>query len=262
MATVTEIPESRKWTDDPPSLITAWQCLGEFDDQLARIAARSAIPTAYLSEFGTLYRQPLQIDEVGFKQYRVTAAYAPVKYETGQWTFDFDTTGGTVHISTAREHINTYPSGGDIHKCSINVKQDGTVEGADISIPALKFTIRYRHPHGVVTMPFVKNLARITGAVNSTPMLTFAAGELLYAGATGSDGTEAEAELAHSFIASENATGLSFGAITGINKGGHELLWVEHVKKEESGKASTQPVRVHIERVYPALDIASIVGFS
>lgn len=254
---------SRSSTDNPPTMTLRGTAVGEFHEAVARINVRASTAGAIITpDLGTLWRQDMRFTAAGFAKYDVEIPYSAVKRETGSYSWSFDTTGATVHITTAKEHIQTYPSNMDIHKGSIGVQADGSVEGADVVIPALKLNITYRHPHGVITIPFVKQLARATGRTNSDTFLTFQPGELLYLGSTGADGTESDAEVTHQFAASENAASLDFGDITGIVKQGHHYAWVEHQRKTESGKGSTQPVRVHVERVYDDTNFFSVFGFS
>ncbi|MDG4904803.1 hypothetical protein P9279_30575, partial [Mesorhizobium sp. WSM4962] len=80
-----------------------------------------------------------------------------------------------------------------------------------------------------------------TGTVNSTPMLQNAPGEVLFLGARGSDGTDAEASVSYGFAISSNASGLSFGDITGIVKTGHEVAWIKYKDDTQDGKPTRVP---------------------
>lgn len=258
-----EKPQSRSSTDNPPTMTLRGQAVGEFDEHLARINVRASTAGAILTpDLGTLWRQDIRMTAVGYCIYDVEIPYSGVKRETGSYTWNFDTTGATVHITTSKEHIASYPTNGNVHKGSINVRPDGEVEGTEIIIPALKLVVQYRHPHGVVTLPYIKQLARATGRTNADGFLTFDPGELLFLGATGSDGTEADAEVSFQFAASENASDLNFGDITGIVKKGHHYAWVEHKAATSDGRPATQPSIVHVERVYDEIAFATALGWS
>jgi hypothetical protein len=58
-------------------------------------------------------------------------------------------------------------------------------------------TAEFRHRQGIETIPFAKQLARLTGKFNSAPFLAFAAGEVLYLGSTGGDGSNAKARCSN-----------------------------------------------------------------
>jgi hypothetical protein len=262
-----EAPGSGTITSEPPTKTLRYIASGSEDDHYIWSFALGATPAIIPTPRGTLYRQDLRIDPGGWGIRNVTVPYAASKRNSGDLSFTFDTTGATVKIKCAKEHIASYgPSGQsaalNVHKGAIGVKQDHDVEGADIVIPGLKFSVSYKHPLGVVTMPYVKALARVTGSTNQLPFLTYAAGELLFLGATGSDGIDADAIVNYHFVADENAVGLKFGNIMNVNKPGHHVAWVEFSPKTEGGRKATQPSVVHIERVYDPRDFELTFGWS
>jgi hypothetical protein len=139
------------------------------------------------------------------------------------------------------------------------------VQGAEIIIPALKISVHYSHPAAVITIARIKYLADITGMVNSDDFFGFAAGEVLFLGASGSEGTDAETEVTYQFAMSANADSLTIGDVTGIVKDGHELAWIKYkdAVDTEGGKdlPVKQPEFVYIERVYETVDLALALGF-
>jgi hypothetical protein len=66
----------------------------------------------------------------------------------------------------------------------------------------------------------------------------------------------------YQFVASVNASGLSLGGISSIVKGGHHYAWIEFKDAVVSGKPARQATRVNIERVYDAINFASVFGWS
>lgn len=259
-----ETPDSRQETFDPPTYTLIYKANGEQDDAIVQAYAIAATPSVVFRAAGALYRKDIKRDPDGSHQYIVTATYEKRERGStpvGDFTFSFDTTGATVNIKAAKEHIASYPDDGDWHKGAIGVKADGDVEGADIIIPALKLTYNFKHPQAIVTESFARTLATVTGRTNSATFRGFQAGELLFLGATGSDGTEAEAEVSYQFAASENVTDLSIGEITSIAKKGHELVWISFTDGVESGEAVRKPKRVHVERCYDSFDFSSVFGW-
>src|SRR5690606_18604713 len=102
-----------------------------------------------------------------------------------------------------------------------------------------------------------KTLAALTGSVNNTPFKSFAAGEVLFLGASGSTRENEDGdtvwEITFSFAASPNVTGLTVGDITGIEKRGWDYLWVRYADAVD-GEAHVlvkKPVAVYVEQVYP-----------
>lgn len=257
-----ERPNSREYSDIPPGLTTRWRASGEPDPAIVQAAARSLTPIAQTISAGVVYRQNIAVADAGHRLYDVTVTYGQKRHNVGDWSFSFDTTGGTLRITAAKEHIRSYPDDGNTHKGTIGVKPDGDPEGCDIIIPAMKLSVTFRHAQGAVGIGFVKTLARATGHTNSDSFLTFAPGELLFLGGTGSDGREAEAEVTYHFAASENAVGLQYGDIDSIAKKGHEYIWVEFEQKDSAGKAATVPKLIHVERVYDPISFSGTFGWS
>lgn len=258
-----EDPQSRNQeSGDSQSHELVFIANGETDDFIVHNYAIFTAPTAVARPTGILYRTGIRVESIGWALYRVTANYGSRKATPGSYTFNFDTTGATINIKCAKSHIKSYPVDGDWHKGALNVKKDGDVEGADIVIPALKLTYTFKQPQGIVTEDYANQLARVTGTTNLNPYRVYAAGELLFVGGTGSDGSDAEAEVSYQFIASQNVTGISIGGISGIAKNGHDYAWVEFEDDVHSGEAVQRPKRVHVDLIYDSTDFASALGWS
>ncbi len=261
-----ERPESRSVSllGDQPTAELVYKAVGNANELEVQAYALGATPRFVSTYSGTLYRQTIGLIPDGFAQYIVTVPYGRNKRDNGDFTFDFDTTGGTVNIKAGKEHIASYPedmANPDPLGGCLNVKEDGEVEGAEIVIPALRFSVRFRHPAGVVTLDYVKLLSNATGRMNSATFLGFAPGELLFVGASGSDGSEADAEISYQFIASANATGITVGGVTGIDKLGHNYLSIESADAVADGGPGKEVKRVHIDRVYESMDFAAVLGW-
>jgi hypothetical protein len=85
---------------------------------------------------------------------------------------------------------------------------------------------------------------------------------VLFLGAEGSQGTDAETEVTYHFAAEKNLSGLVIGAISGIQKDGHDLLWLtweDEVTPE--GYPALKPRTVYVERVYERVNFAALFGF-
>lgn len=182
----------------------------------------------------------------------------------------FDTSGGTAHITQAIKGAGTnngerrWGSGGEngapYAEHAIGV--DGnSVNGVDIVIPQLTWTETYDVPSQYVTSAYIKNVASLTGTVNSAAFRTFAAGEVLFVGASGSQEWDAEKgngpwTLAFKFIASPNAgagqtvPALEVGSITGIEKRGHDYLWVRYEDSVTDDTLIKKPKHVYVNKVY------------
>ena len=261
--TIKERPGKRQSGHNPPSETREYRIAGTANSDFARAIALAGTPTVLATGMGILYREDVKLLEHGFNVYYATVPYGARKNATGQWTWDYDTTGGTLHIKASKSTVARYAPAGKTaadHKQLIGVHGD-EVDGTDIVVPALKINARYRHPMATITLPFVKNLARLTGKVNSDPFLTFAGGEVLFLGSRGSDGTEAEAEASYSFACSENLQNVIIGEITVAKKDGWDYFWLEWEDYADGGKPAKKPRAIHVERVYDRIPMAASLGF-
>lgn len=258
-----ERPDSRQSSGKEPSILLKYNAHGTQDEQYVHSYALAATPSIYSTIYGTLYRQDIQVNPAGFNLWLVDVPYGKNKHATGQFRLTFDTTGGTVHITASKETIKSYSTGNPFipsHKQAIGVNGDN-VEGTEIVIPALKLTAHFRHPQSVITLARIKALANITGTVNKDTFLTFEPGEVLFLGCSGSEGTDAETEVAYQFACSANAEGLSIGDVANVAKKGWEHLWISFKDDEDDGFPTKRPEFVYVERVYEETDLATALGF-
>lgn len=255
-----ERPNSRQSSGREPEVIFTFGSVGEVNEQTVHAYVLINTPTSYASIYGTLYRQDIQLDPVGFDQFTITVPYRRNNRTPGSYSWSFDTTGGTALVVMSKETRASYPAGAPDHKQLIDVQGD-TVNGTEIVIPSGRFTVNFRHPLGVVTQAKMNQLMDLTGTVNDSPFFGRAAGEVLFLGATGSDGSDAEAELAYQFAVSKNATGLSFGDIAGVAKKGWDVVWVRPESGVDTGNSVKKPQFVYVERVYEEVDLATELGF-
>ena len=249
---------SRASTHTPPSKTYEYYAMGSGDADFVRTWALLALPETVNHEQGTLFRDNLQVRPRGYQQWVVIVQYT--RRKTFEW--DFDTTGGTIHISTSLETRNSYGTSTPIdYKQSIDVRPSGDVVGTEKIIPALKINATFTHPPGIVNLGYARTLAGITGTVNSTPFLTFRPGEVLFLGASGSDGADTESRVRYQFAMSENADGLSIGDIVGIAKKGWDYIWIRFEDEETGGYTARVPKWAYVERVYEEIDLAAFLGF-
>ena len=103
-----------------------------------------------------------------------------------------------------------------------------------------------------VTQAYKAILFALTGRLNAAPFRGFAAGEVLFLGASGSKRGEEDWEITFRFAASPNVSGLSVGNITGIIKRGWDYLWVRYEDVEDTAAKAIvkRPVAAYVERVY------------
>jgi hypothetical protein len=187
-----------------------------------------------------------------------TADYAFDYLETDEWTLQINAGSGTVKITSSFETLRYSAPGRtapDFQR-AIDV-QDGKPQGVDRVIPATKMTLTYRLSRPANPFAFAALSSALTGTVNISSMLGHSAGELLYLGGDGNFGNKIDPEMQFSWAASKNAS-LSIGSIAGVEKRGHEYLWVIY-EDELSGSGSdryvtTRPRSVYVERIYTQED--------
>jgi hypothetical protein len=264
----TESRDSRKTSANPISQTLVFTAAGSNDAAYVLAYATAATSSVASTVYGTLYRQDIQVDPLGFEVWKVTVPYATAKRETGSYRLSFDTTGGTVHVTASKETLGKYAKTGETapdYKQLIGVNGED-VGGADIVIPALKLTCHYKHPAAVISLSRIKYLANITGTVNSSTFLTFAAGEVLFLGCSGAEGTDAETEIQYQFACSANAASLTIGEIADVVKRGHDLAWIKYQDATDTAGGTTYPVKkpqfAYVERMYEEIDLALALGIS
>jgi hypothetical protein len=133
------------------------------------------------------------------------------------------------------------------------------VQGIDVVVPAMKFQINYRQPKATISNAYVAILENLTGCVNDATFYTRAAGEVLFLGASGSQGTNSDPEITYNFLRSANVSGLTIGDIASVAKKGHEVLWCVFCEEKTDAMIVKRPLAIKIERVY---DLVSFTGLA
>jgi hypothetical protein len=264
-----ERPGSGRMTLEPPTYTLDYVSEGLVDEYAVHAFAISATAETIAHPIGILHRQDVALEPQGHDVYFISVTYAKKKKETGSWSFSFSTTGGTTHIE------NSGPFGGTIATYKQDPADDDPdyndvigyvtadrVDGVDKITPTLKFTIHYKHPMGVITIARMKLISQVTGTVNSTAFLGFAPGEILFLGADGSEGTDAETEISYHFEASQNATGLAVGGVTVTTKNGHDYAWIRYKDVDSDDNPTRVPRYVMVERIYTRTNFGAVLGIS
>ena len=204
-----------------------------------------------INEYDDLFIDQISRERIGPDSWNFTANYSTSTPPVGSTTVSIDTTGATVLQSYAINQAS-FPAPGETavdYGTAIDV-QDGAPKGVQRVIPALKINVRSKIAKNYISSPvaYAKLVSRHTGWLNSTPMFDgeFAAGELLFMGATG-EVIAKEPLLTFVFIASENVDALQVGNIMDIPKAGHDYLWLDH---RESKDPNTKTKSVVLRAAY------------
>jgi hypothetical protein len=264
MATLTEKIDSREWTTgDRPSVKMRYILDGTSDDLTARTLLLNSTPTSYdglVRDECSL--EPIFVDAAsGQGKWDCTVRYVLRDIET-EAAWSFDTGGGTQHITQSLDTVASYaPSGSTAPDFAgaIGVTHD-SVEGVDIAVPVYQFSATRSLPEAVVTPAYRYTLFQLTGKVNDAAWEGYAAGEVLFLGASGAKRGSGDWEIAYRFAASENKTDLTVGDITGIGKKGWEYLWVRYADSEDETAKSIvkKPIAAYVEKVYEEADFTQL----
>lgn len=180
----------------------------------------------------------------------------PTAREVGESEYSFDTGGGSQKITqsfgtTSYAATGTAPD----YKGAVGVTKDG-VEGVDITIPVYNWTEKVIIPASSVDEAYKLALAAATGKTNDATFRGFAAGEVLFLGASGSQRGVEDWEITFRFAASPNTTGITIGDMEDIQKGGWQYLWVRYEDTEDDDAKAIvkRPVAVYVETVYRSTD--------
>lgn len=260
-----EKPTSRSGAITARTQDRMWYASGSVDENFVISYALAATPAVISTPQGTLYRQDVKYDWSAPDYCNVTVPYGPNSRATGSVKITFDTTGGTFNLKASYQTMGSYKQPADAGAIpsqggAIGVHGD-EVDGVDVTIPALKISATFRHPAGVITLAQIKALARATGMVGSAPFLTFQPGEVLFLGCTGSDGTDAEAEITYQFAMSENLQNQLIGGITVVEKQGWDVSWIQFADNVDAGKPIKPPKYIRVERVYRRTNLGLLLGF-
>ena len=223
-------------------------------DTAVRAASAATVTSAATSR--TLYRQSISYESKGAGVWDFTIPYGPHETknadDTPEAEFSFDIGTENTKIFTSLATVNKYPAltAPDL-KGAINWNGK-EAEGVDIMIPKCSLSYKQIIADSTFDATYRRNLSLLVGKVNDGTWEGYSAGELLLTSVSGSFRFKnTDWEISFNIAVSENKSGLSIGAITGITKKGWDYLWVKHKKKiDGDAKFVLEPEYVYVEQVY------------
>lgn len=240
----------------------SWLIRGTDDPTAARSALLSPLQTLYdVYSYDGLRLESLSRSLLGPESWEFTGQYGDFP-AVGEYKLAIDTTGGMARTTYATVQ-NAYPRAGFTATNFGNAVdvQDGEIRGVDIIVPALRLTVTAQIDFGLLTSPvaYAKTIAAATGSMNNATFLDFAAGELLFAGATGPIIDDRNPTLTFEFIASQNFANLNIGGFPSVTKRGHDYAWVSYrrVLDSSTNRLSVEPVAMYIAKVYGETDFGN-----
>lgn len=252
--------------------------LGTQSEITAANGALLIAPLAYLVNDEWLVRQEVSPQPTGPDSWDVTVRFGSEdqrksreKPQPGTWHFSFDTAGGTHKITQSLKNVwrGERSSSNPAPDLLGAIGYDGKkVQGVEIVVPKLEFSITAYYAPQAVTTTFMANIARNTGKTNNDPWLGFAAGEILFLGGSGNG----DIPLVHGqrvkpisvtfkFAASENRENIKVGDILVPSKKGWEYLCVKYEKVEDAGFVFPIPVHAYVDQVYEDTSFRNLFQF-
>lgn len=240
---------------DPQEQQDLWDQEEAEHNQNIDVHVRDAVEDVAPATHDGKYLDDIRVEEVAEETWYVTAVYAGNEFSVvGNSSFAFEIGGATQHITQSLATVNSYAAGGGTapdFKGAINVS-GGEVKGVDIHLPTYSFSERHIKSADDVDTAYKATLFSLVAKTNNAAFKGLAAGECLLVAVHGSTNADGNWDIEFRFAGSANKTGLSVGAITGIEKKGWEYLWVLYEDKEDTTakKLVKQPIAAYVEKVY------------
>ena len=179
--------------------------------------------------------------------------------EVGDSSYSFDTGGGSQHItqtSTWTSYPGTSSGSPDFDGA---IEFDGqNVNGVDVVIPQYQWSETHIKSAASISDSYKQTVAGLTGKVNNASFKGFAAGSVLFLGASGTrTGTE-KWSVTYKFAYSPNQSNLSVGAITGITKQGWQYLWVLWEDQAGTDQILKATKAVYVHTIYESGDFSQL----
>jgi len=266
---------------DPPTTIQErWTSRGGASDSIelhyiVSGSASDAVIRAYValqapSTYAGLFRQAISINPLSADAvlneawWEVTVPYRPRQPgqddppQTGDSRFEFDTTGGTQHITQSLETITSVGGNPGIIPTpdfggAIGVSAD-SVDGTDIIIADPKFNETHYLAVAGMTQSYRNLLIAMTGTVNNAPFRGYEAGEVLFLGARGGPRGDDDWEVGFAFAVSLNRQDIEIPNIELFDAEGWDYVWVYYLALDDVGAIVKRPAAAYVERVYERSD--------
>jgi hypothetical protein len=205
-------------------------------------------------------RVSYDVEQIADRIWVGTVNYGYNKKDVGDIEYNFDTGGGSQKITQTISPLSVtkYGTNAPDFKGAINVDSN-SVNGVDIIVPVYSFSETRIVDNDDVGASLKSALFNLTGKTNNAAWHGFAAGEVLFMGASGSrHGRRGDWEINFKFGASPNKTNITIGTISGISKKGWEYLWVLYEKSTDQNCLIQVPKAVYVHQVYASGDFSAL----
>lgn len=237
----------------------------DFEPHEAAAALLSSAPSSYSGL--TLLRYAVKPTETKKLYFGSTEYGKRKKREIDTFEFDFEI-GVRTEKRTQSIATTSYTASGTApaFQNAIGVQGD-RIEGVDINVPTYAFSYTAYKDLSSVNATFKNNLYNCAAKVNSASFTVdgqaFAAGELLFLGATGSLRRSDQWQITYRFEASKNVSGLTIAGITGISKKGWEFLetlYQDVIDTVSGNFVVKRPKAVYVHQVYETANFSTYLG--
>jgi len=206
------------------------------------------------------------VEYVGPNIWIVAVHYGPLdnKQRTtstaSEYSFEIGT--ATEHVDVSLATYGSYGTNPPDYKQLVNVStKDGklSVGGADILKPHYEFGQSKIYSDAYLTTAKKLAWANMVATLNAAAFQGMEASSVIYLGCSGNKRGRGDWEVTHRFGYSKNRTAVTIGAITGIEVGGWEYLWVVFDEEEDATAKVVKavPKWVYVEQMYEQTDFSA-----
>lgn len=185
--------------------------------------------------------------------------------DVGEVRLRCSTRGGLKKILVSKATKTKVAAGGANprdFKQAIAVTAEGEVQGCEIVIPAMRFSLDFRHPNATITQAYFATVRGLTGKTNNATFYGQPAGSILFEGGDGDQASNSDPQWSYSFIGGENLAAQLVNGIGPFDANAHDYVWVYFTNEEQTldgvQKSVRVPQAVYVERVYDAGDFSTL----
>jgi len=235
-----------------------------FSDAITILVATA--PASQVINGETILLQSIGTSPLGCDNWSAEANYSreagPREKTAGESYFNFEVGTENQHIthSLSTPHtLGTAPA----QDGAIRVSGSGAakkIEGTDIPFPVSSFSETHYLASGTVTTAYKKIVAGLTTQTNAAIFRDYAIGEVLFAGATGTQRGNDVWEVTYKFLVKNNEAAFGVTGVAGtVAKEGWEFAWVLSRKETSAGAGIIMnSVGAYIEQIFESGDFTTL----
>lgn len=233
---------------------------------------------------GPLIRDTINLKHISCEHWEAEVSYVDPERkkkdpDIGELEWDYDTMGGTQHITQGLEPTKIFlvpgPHGPKEFQRAIECSRTGrgqwNVKGTDVVVPKGEVNVTTSFAPGAVTLDWRRQVKKLIGKVNNAPWKVWDGEEMKFLGMRLKAKYREKTTVTFSFLESENITAadnITVGGLNGaggagasppIEMTGHQYLWVYYEQDEDNGQVLMKPKQANVETICRKGDF-SILG--